>query len=148
MIGIFRWLGEDSEVRRFRIWASVFVLWLFSGVYSCDQIRYELKGETVTARRVGSSDGSRPRATYEYVDRQTGERHRKVIESRDRAFPAEIELLYIPGAAHSYAMIAGGSKILMYVFLALTVAAVAGIGWMAFSGRRPPPAAGRRSARR
>lgn len=131
MLFVRKLLGEDPEVFRFRIWAGVFVFWVFSGVMSCDEIKYARKGQTAVAERVGASS-SRPQshATYRWQDSKTGDNRNKVFEISGGRAPERIEMQYIPGGLDSRPA-GSASWVSPSIFLGLTLL---GVGWFVYTG--------------
>lgn len=130
-----KWLGEDPEVARFRVWCGVFVLWCMSGVMSCGEIKYARSGETVIAERINASSSSiKPttHATYQWRDSKTGERRKKVLETTNGFAPAQLDMQYVPGGMDSRPA-RGATWVMPAIFLGLTAAA---IGWLVVTGIR------------
>ncbi|MEM9915086.1 MAG: hypothetical protein AAF911_09000 [Planctomycetota bacterium] len=131
---IRKWLGEDPEVTRFRVWMGIAVLWCLSGVMSCSEIKYVRQGETATATLVNSSNEfTRPiRATYRWKDSETGENRNKVLEIRQGFPQPEIEIQYIPGGLDSRPASAA-AWLMPGIFLGMTAL---GIGWAVMTGKK------------
>lgn len=100
----------SSDAKAVRLALTVFVVWVFAGIKSCEEISYSMSGQTAQAAVVkvspqpdqwGVDLDHRYTLTYQWADADTQKLRKATVQARPRDFggelPKQIDIIYLSG---------------------------------------------------